>query len=126
MRLKTKPLGELEQIIMDIVWQHDCVTVRCVFDVLKQQRGIAYTTVMTTMDRLSKKNILKRSKVGKAYVYRASQSEAELCQCTTRAIFDMLIRRYGDVAIAQFVDSVDKIDSSKFEELKRLVDEHKS
>jgi predicted transcriptional regulator len=124
MRLKTKPLGELEQLIMNIVWQHDCATVRCVYDALKQQRDLAYTTVMTTMDRLTKKGILKRTKVGKAYEYRASQTEAELCQCTNQAIFDMLIRRYGDVAIAQFVDTVDKIDPSKLEELKRLVDEH--
>lgn len=126
MRFKTKPLGELEQLIMDIVWQYDCVTVRCVFDALKQHRDIAYTTVMTTMDRLSKKDVLKRTKVGKAYEYTANQSEAELCQCTTQAIFDMLIRRYGDVAIAQFVNTVDKIDPAKLDQLKRLVDEHQA
>lgn len=124
MRIKTKPLGELEQLIMNIVWRHDCITVRCVFDALKQRRDIAYTTVMTTMDRLSKKGVLKRIKAGKAYEYRAKQSETELCQCTTQAIFDMLIRRYGDLAIAQFVDTVDKIDPKKFDQLKRLVDEH--
>lgn len=126
MRLKTKPLGELEQLIMNIIWQHDCVTVRCVFDAIKRHRDIAYTTVMTTMDRLSKKGVLRRSKAGKAYQYQAKQSEVELCQCTTQAIFDMLIRRYGDVAIAQFVDTVDKIDPKKFDQLKRLVDEHAS
>lgn len=121
-----KPLGELEQEIMDVVWQEHCATVRCVFERLAQQRPIAYTTVMTTMDRLSKKGILKRSKTGKAYAYRSVQTESDLSLSTTKAMIDMLVRRYGDLAIAQFVDTVDQIDAKKFAALKRLVNEHRS
>lgn len=124
MKHTPKPLGQLEQLIMDIVWQHNCVTVRCVYVELYKQRQLAYTTVMTTMDRLTKKGILQRTKVGKAYEYSPRQTEQELCECTTQAIFDMLLRRYGDLAIAQFVDSVEKFDAKKFAALKRLVDEY--
>lgn len=124
MKRPLKPLGELEQDIMTVVWTQGCATVRCVFDALAQERDIAYTTVMTTMDRLSKKSILKRIKVGKAYEYRPIQTEAELCSSTTKAMIDMLVRRYGDLAIAQFVDTVDQIDPKKFAELKRLVNDH--
>lgn len=124
MKFKPKPLGELEQLIMDIVWQEQCATVRCVYLALRQQRQIAYTTVMTTMDRLTKKGVLQRTKVGKAYEYRARQSEQELCQCTTQAIFDMLLQRYGNLAIAQFVDSVEKFDAKQFAALKRFVDDY--
>ncbi len=111
---------------MNIVWQQGCTMVRCVFELLNKQRDIAYTTVMTTMDRLTKKGVLKRIKVGKAYEYQAVQSEADLCLCTTKAMIDMLIRRYGDLAIAQFVDTVDQIDAKKFAELKRVVNEHRA
>lgn len=111
---------------MSVVWNHNCATVRCVYDHLAREREIAYTTVMTTMDRLSKKGILKRTKMGKAYEYRPAQSEAQLCMGTTKAMIDMLVRRYGDLAIAQFVDTVDQIDPSKFAELKRLVNAHRA
>lgn len=120
-----KPLGELEQDIMDIVWPHSSITVRAVFELLSRQRAIAYTTVMTTMDRLTKKGILKRTKLGKAYTYRPAQTEQALCLGTTQAMIDMLVRRYGDLAIAQFVDTVDQIDAKKFAELKRLVNAHR-
>jgi predicted transcriptional regulator len=126
MKRTLKPLGELEQDIMTIVWSHHCATVRCVYDALVQQRDIAYTTVMTTMDRLSKKGILQRTKVGKAYEYRPMHSEAELCLSTTKSMIDMLVRRYGDLAIAQFVDTVEQIDPKKFADLKRLVNNHRS
>ena len=126
MKQQLKPLGQLEQDIMNVVWQHGRITVRSVFEQLNVQRDIAYTTVMTTMDRLSKKGVLKRVKVGKAYEYQAVQSEADLCLCTTKSVIDMLVRRYGDLAIAQFVDTVDQIDAKKFAELKRLVNEHSS
>lgn len=125
MKAYPKPLGQLEQLIMDVVWHEDCATVRCVYLELKKHRPIAYTTVMTTMDRLSKKGILRRTKIGKAYEYRPQQSEAELGSSTTQALFHMILRRYGDLAIAQFVDSVEKFDAQKLIALKRLVDEHK-
>lgn len=125
MKAHPKPLGQLEQLIMDIVWREDCATVRCVYLELKKHRPIAYTTVMTTMDRLSKKGILWRTKIGKAYEYRPKQSEAELGNSTTQALFDMILQRYGDLAIAQFVDSVEKFDAQKLIALKRLVDEYK-
>lgn len=124
MKPNLKPLGHLEQLIMEVVWEHDCITVRCVYDELKKRRPIAYTTVMTTMDRLTKKDILRRTKVGKAYEYRPRQTEEELCTCTAQAMFDMILRRYGDLAIAQFVDTVEKFDTQKFAQLKRLVDEY--
>lgn len=119
-----KPLGTLEQLVMDVIWQQGCVTVRCVYVALSEQRDIAYTTVMTTMDRLTKKGLLERTKIGKAYEYQAIHSEQQLCTSTTQAMIDMLVTRYGDLAIAQFVDTVDRIDAKKFAALKKMVNDH--
>ena len=58
-----KFLGDLECEIMEIVWKlsssNPTVTVREVYDALRKKREIAYTTVMTTMVRLSEKGLLK-------------------------------------------------------------------
>jgi len=70
--------GELESVIMHMVWDH-CgpVTVRDLFDQLSQERPIAYTTVMSTMDNLHRKGWLERVKEGKAYRYTATASREE-------------------------------------------------
>jgi len=70
--------GDLETVIMHRVWAHDRpVTVRELFDELRRERVIAYTTVMSTMDNLHRKGWLARAKDGKAYRYTATASREE-------------------------------------------------
>ena len=70
--------GDLESVIMHMVWDHDGpVTVRDLFDELSRERSIAYTTVMSTMDNLHRKGWLEREKEGKAYRYAATASREE-------------------------------------------------
>ena len=70
--------GDLEAVLMHLVWDHDGpVTVRELFDGLRQERAIAYTTVMSTMDNLHRKGWLDRAKDGKAYRYTATASREE-------------------------------------------------
>lgn len=70
--------GDLESVIMHRVWDHaGPVTVRELLDELTQERAIAYTTVMTTMDNLHRKGWLARVKDGKAYRYTATASREE-------------------------------------------------
>jgi predicted transcriptional regulator len=70
--------GDLEAVIMHRVWEQDGpVTVRDLFDELRQERAIAYTTVMSTMDNLHRKGWLARAKDGKAYRYTATASREE-------------------------------------------------
>jgi len=70
--------GDLETVIMHLVWDRDSpVTVRELLDELRQERVIAYTTVMSTMDNLHRKGWLARAKEGKAYRYTATASREE-------------------------------------------------
>jgi predicted transcriptional regulator len=70
--------GGLETVIMHMVWDHDSpVTVRELLGELRQERAIAYTTVMSTMDNLHRKGWLARAKDGKAYRYTATASREE-------------------------------------------------
>lgn len=70
--------GDLESVIMQMIWDHGRpVTVRELFDELSQDRVIAYTTVMSTMDNLHRKGWLTRAKEGKAYRYTATASREE-------------------------------------------------
>jgi predicted transcriptional regulator len=65
-----RQLGELENAIMTRVWQWNRpVTVREVLLDLRSEREIAYTTVMTVLDKLYRKGWLRRERAGRAYRY---------------------------------------------------------
>ncbi|MEU8403957.1 BlaI/MecI/CopY family transcriptional regulator [Nonomuraea sp. NPDC048892] len=69
-------LGELESTIMDRMWAiKRPASVRDVLEHLQQERTLAYTTVMTVMDKLHTKGLLKRQPVGRAYIYEAVSSK---------------------------------------------------
>lgn len=82
-------LGNLEREVMEVVWQGGDGTVK---DVQSQlARAAAYTTVMTTLDRLFKKGYVNRERVGRAFVYRAirsrEQTEAALASGMMSGLF---------------------------------------
>jgi len=64
-----QPLGPLEVAVLDIVWDRGESAVRDVVERLL--RPLAYTTVMTTLDRLYKKGLLTRRKSERAFLYTA-------------------------------------------------------
>src|SRR5688572_7130740 len=72
-------LGELETAVMELLWRAPGQTVNDVEDHLRQLRGSAHTTVLTTLDRMHRKGYLLREKQGKAFVYspRYSRNEFE-------------------------------------------------
>jgi predicted transcriptional regulator len=68
-------LRELETAVMDQVWAHDRpITAREVADALAGQRPLAYTTVVTVMNRLVKKGMLVKQRPGRAATFRAVRS----------------------------------------------------
>ncbi|GAA0950774.1 BlaI/MecI/CopY family transcriptional regulator [Nonomuraea longicatena] len=76
MNAMKRGLGELESTIMDRMWAyHKPASVREVLEDLRKERDIAYTTVMTVMDKLHTKGLLKRKPVGRAYVYEPTASK---------------------------------------------------
>ncbi|MEU3601878.1 BlaI/MecI/CopY family transcriptional regulator [Streptomyces sp. NPDC006798] len=71
-------LGELEDAVMTRVWRLDRpVTVREVMVELRRERTIAYTTVMTVMDKVHRKGLLRRELDGRAYRYTAVATRAD-------------------------------------------------
>lgn len=74
-------MGELERAVMDHLWSAEpqqWFTVREVHADLSASRDLAYTTVMTVMDRLARKDLVTQQREGRAYHYRARASRAEM------------------------------------------------
>ena len=67
-------LAPLELDCLNTLWPMGEGTVREIRDALASRRPRAYTTIMTIMDRLARKGVVERQKVGRAYRYRPNLS----------------------------------------------------
>lgn len=65
-------LAPLELDCMNALWPLGEATVREVQIAISEHRPRAYTTIMTILDRLAKKGVVARRKIGRAYLYRAN------------------------------------------------------
>lgn len=116
-------LGELETAVMEIVWQHDEVSVREVWEALQPTRPLAYTTVMTVMGRMVPKGVLAVEKRGKTAYYRATGTREEvLALQAQRAVHDVL-SNFGNAAITEFLREMQTIDPERFSKLLDLIDQ---
>jgi predicted transcriptional regulator len=121
--LLEKSLGSLERDVMALVWRRGEINVRDACDELGSI--VAYTTVMTTMDRLFKKGLLTRRKVGRAFVYRATASRAEIEGAVATELVHSLLQREGEPlpVLSSLVDAVSDRDRALLDELERLIRE---
>ena len=81
MALRSTSLGDLERTVMDTLWTHGPdLSVRDVMDHLpdRADKELAYTTVMTVLDRLAKKDLADRALLNRAWQYTPRSSQAEV------------------------------------------------
>jgi predicted transcriptional regulator len=119
MRRKSTTLTEQELEIMKVVWEHDTVTVREVYETLLKKRKVAYTTVMTMMKILEQKKYLKKDQADRAYIYRPAQPRHKVIGAMVR---DFVNRVFNGSAEPLLVHLVEEHDLSRkdLEEIARL------
>jgi predicted transcriptional regulator len=116
-------LGPLERRVLEVAWSAGRVTVR---DVHTTVDAAAYTTVMTTMDRLFKKGLLARTKEGRAFVYSPVATREEIDRAVAADVIGALLSRDrapAPVLLSNLVHAVGDQDASLLDELERLVHE---
>ena len=118
-------LGPLENEIMEVVWEKGDVTVRDVHETLQQNRSIAYTTVMTTLGRLSDKGFLRRIEDQPAHHYSAIVSRDDYASSTVKSVVDWLVDHFPDPAMAYFVDRVEEEDDAVIDRLREAIEQRK-
>jgi len=115
-------LGPLEWRVLEALWgRADEASVR---DLQPEFPDIAYTTLMTTLDRLHRKGVLTRTKQGRAFLYRPRFTRPEYE--SVRAADALKIALDGDAAalgplLSFFVDAVSDRDHELLDELEALV-----
>src|SRR5262245_12612388 len=120
----TDSLGQLEREVLGVVWASGEMTVGKACAQLTS--AVAYTTVMTTMDRLFKKGLLDRKKVGRAFVYHAIVTEDELEAAVAAEAMRALLQQHERdplPILSTLVDVVSALDLALLDDLERLIRE---
>jgi predicted transcriptional regulator len=120
--LASQPLGPLEVMVMEILWTHGENNVRDVVDRLA--RPLAYTTVMTTLDRLYKKGLLDRRKSERAFIYSPMLTRAEWEHKRTGdfvAGFLSVAEPSRELLLSCLVEAVGQHDEALLDELERKI-----
>ncbi|MDQ3666796.1 MAG: BlaI/MecI/CopY family transcriptional regulator [Acidobacteriota bacterium] len=99
-------LGELETAVMEVLWRASGQTVNEVEEHLRERRGSAHTTVLTTLDRLHRKGYLLREKEGKAFVYTPRYTLEEFERMMAQEVLGALIGHSAENALSTFVDLI--------------------
>ena len=84
--------SNLELQALSVLWHDGPSTVASVLETLPDQKDRAYTTVLSVMQSLERKNLVKRALVGRAHVYEAAYSQEVIVQ---RATHDFLTNAFG-------------------------------
>ena len=117
--------GPLEGRVLDALWTRGCPC--SVRDLQPAFPAVAYTTLMTTMDRLHRKGVLSRRKQGRAFVYTPCESRERFrVSIAGGTIAPILADRKGAGALLSFfVDAVGNEDEALLDELERLIRERR-
>ena len=110
-------LGPLEITVLELLWTHG---ESCVHDVAQRlHRPLAYTTVMTTLDRLYKKGILLRRKSDRAFIYAPRYSRTEWEQ--KRAGDFVAAFPSNELLVSCLVEAVGQHDAALLDELEKKI-----
>lgn len=119
----TRPLGSLEQATMEVLWKQAPASVHEVHEALVD-RELAYTTVMTILDRLHKKGLVVRSKRSQAYLYEPVMGREAFERRLVSSVLGGMPNASRDALLAGFLDFAGE-DLATLDQLERLIAERK-
>lgn len=117
-------VGPLEAACLRALWKSSPATVEQVRTAVNATQGteLAYTTVMTVLSRLHDKGLVYRWRQGRGYRYQPAYTEGELAEVFARRKVDELVERYGDLALAQFADALQRTQPGVLERVVELAE----
>ncbi len=122
-RTTSRQLGPLEQRLLEGMWAKGSATVRELLE--NGCPELAYTTVMTTLDRLYKKGLLRRSEEGRAFRYAPRLSREEFQREAAGHAFRQLLDASpaSSLPLSFLVDFLGERDAQLLEDLRKLVEQ---
>lgn len=120
-KVPVEQLGSLESELMERLWERGETCVRDLHVELASR--LAYTTIMTTLDRLFKKGLLERRLAGRAFFYKPRIARESYNNQLTRHLLGIAVHESGsrEAVLSSFVDYVTESDLKVLDELDALI-----
>jgi BlaI family transcriptional regulator, penicillinase repressor len=99
------PLTDLENEVMQVVWDRGPCAVEAVYEVVSRNRQLKETSVRTILRRLEQKGYLRHEEQGRAYVYRAAEPARSLAARAVRQIIDRLCKGSVEELVSGMVEA---------------------
>ena len=122
---KVGSLGDLETEVLKALWRIEQGTVPEVLQALSWDRSLAYTTVMTVLNRLVEKSAVERLKEGRFFVYFPLVSREAVAGTALRRVIDRFFDGLGHRAMAQLLSEDEELDDEGLERLERLIEQRR-
>jgi BlaI family penicillinase repressor len=121
MRRANPTLNPQELAIMKVVWRKGTATVRDVYEALREERPIAYTTVMTMMRILDDKGYLEKKLVDRAHVYTPTRAQHQVMGAMVKDFVDRVFDGASESLLVHLAKD-SRLTRKQREALEQLVD----
>lgn len=122
-------ISKLEADIMQIVWSKKLISVREVHEIIlkkemkKKEHGfIPYTTIMSIMNALTEKGLLKQDKSTKTFLYSAKINKQELSKNIIKSVTEKLLDNSANALVSNFLSDDDNISLEGIKKLLKEID----
>jgi predicted transcriptional regulator len=117
--------GELELPVMEILWDKGPLKGRDLYIEVRKQKGIAYTTALTVLDRLSRKGLVKKARDSGTILFSSGVSQEQYESEVAGSLIDQAFEVSPDLAVSAFADICSRMPDEEFARLGKLIGERK-
>ncbi|SDD18913.1 Predicted transcriptional regulator [Paenibacillus sp. UNCCL117] len=118
--------GPLEAKVLDILWDRPGQSIKEVQQKLeRQEETLNFNTVMTVMNRLVSKGLLRKRQEGRASVYEPFDTKEHFLEMQSKEITHELLEDFGPLVVSHMLDALEEADAEMIEKLEQKIKELK-
>lgn len=114
----TNTLGQSELDILDMLWRQGELTVRQAYEEIRKSRNVSLPAVMLSMERLTRRGVILKSKGNRAAVYRPLFTRESIANSLLSDVADKVLQGSTAAVVSQLVGRLNK---SELEEIAKLI-----
>jgi len=115
-------VGELEALVLSALWEKGQLSTPDVFDEVGVPRGLAYTTILTVLQRLHRKGLVTRKASGKSHVYSPALSREQFSERRGEVLAAAMVK-LGSAGLSAFLSEADRLDPEFMAQLRTQLKE---
>ena len=115
-------VGELEAAVLAALWDRGELSTPTVYEIVGRPRSLAYTTILTVLQRLHGKGLARRREHGKSHLYEAAVTREAFAARRGQTVASE-IAALGPAGVAAFLAEVERLDPEVVAEARRLLED---